>query len=562
MLSRFQSEQQRPFVSIRAQCASCISPGRTRLVLVRCGMAVAIVATVAAILLHLISFTNAGGLWRDEVSSANMATLPSLQTMWETLPHDSFPILFPAVTRVWSVTVGETDIRLRSLGLVIGLLFLASLWIAGWIIWRGPPLLSLTLFALNVMAIRYGDSVRAYGLAAACIVLTIAATWRFVETPTPSGGITAAVMATLSVQALYQNAVFVLAICVAGCLKHLLQRHLVPALKVLAIGVVPALSLTPYIRPILRAQDWWILSKYGFTLQLIGNNISSLTGHPLGVFTYVWALLVVAAVGLGIQRAISRTSTIDEENRQDPTLFATVALVLGLTGFGLFLVIAKLPTQPWYFFPAIGFAVVCCDAILSGTHWSVRIGVLIAAVTVVVLAFPAGLSELKFRQTDGDLLAWRLSELAGREDLIIVNPWYCDLTFSRYYRGTAPWTTLPGFEDYRYPRYDLFKLKMQLEHPAQPVLDRVAATLRSGHMVWVVGWLPAVRFGITRPQDLPPAPHGPSGWLDEPYSETWGAQLSYLIATHTQRIALVPDPINSRVNPLEDMQLIVATGWR
>jgi hypothetical protein len=525
-------------------------------------MAVAIVATTAAIHLHIVSFTSAGGLWRDEVSSANVATLPSLQAMWETLPHDSFPVLFPAVTRVWSATVGGTDIGLRSMGLVIGLLLLAGLWIAGWTIWRGPPLLSLTLFALNVMVIRYGDSVRAYGLAAVCIVLTMAATWRFVEAPTPTGGIIAAALATLSVQTLYQNAVFVLAICVAGCLKHLRSRHLLPALKVLAVGTLPALSLIPYVRPILRAQDWWVVSKYGLTPQLIENNIFSATGHPLELFTYVWMLLIVACIGLGIQRAIFRTSTLEEGNRQDPALFATVALVLGLAGFGLFLVIAKLPTQPWYFFPAIGFAVVGCDAILSGTHWLVRIVVLMAAVAVIALAYPSGLSELKFRQSNGDVLAGRLSQLAQREDLIIVNPWYCGLTFSRYYRGSTPWTTLPGFEDYRYHRYDLLKSKMQLEHPAQPVLDRVTATLRSGHAVWVVGWLPGVQPGMTSPQDLPPAPHGPWGWLDEPYTQTWGAQLTYLLAAHAQSVTLVPDPTDTRVNPFEDMQTIVASGLR
>jgi len=73
----FKSEEQRPFVSICAQYASCISPGRTRLVLLRYGMAVAIVATAAAIHLHLISFTSAGGLWRDEV----------LVRIWPRFPH-------------------------------------------------------------------------------------------------------------------------------------------------------------------------------------------------------------------------------------------------------------------------------------------------------------------------------------------------------------------------------------------------------------------------------------------------------------------------------------------
>jgi len=561
MASRLQARKRR-LSSSRSQYSSRTSPARWRWILSRGEMALAILATAAAIHLHFASFNNAGGLWRDEVSSANIAILPSLPVMWGTLTHDSFPVLFPAVTRVWSATIGKTDLALRSLGLVIGLSSIATLWLAGWTIWRGPPVVCLTLFALNVVAVRYGDSLRAYGLAVVCILLTLSATWRFVEAPSLSIGIFAAAMATLSVQALYQNAVFVLAICTAGCLKHLLERRLLAGLKVLAIGAIAAFSLIPYVRPIMLAQDWWMVSKYGLTLQLVGNNVLSMTGHPTEIFAYVWIVLLFAAVGLGIWRATSRNvPDTDQMGRQDPALFATVALVIGLPGFLLFLALAKLPTQPWYYFPALGFAAVCCDAILSRAHSLVRTVALLVALIVVALAYPAGLSELRFRMTDGDLLAPRLAQLSRPEDLIIVNPWYFGLTFSRYYQGAAPWTTLPGFEDYRYHRYDLLKLKMQEEHPAQVVLDRVAATLQSGHRVWVLGSLPPVDSGASPPEDLPPAPHGPSGWLDEPYSETWGAQLSYLIANHAQRVELVPSPTEAQINPLEDMQSIVATGW-
>jgi hypothetical protein len=535
--------------------------GRVRPI-VFCGLAVAILATAAAIHLHMRSFTKAGGLWRDEVTSANVATLPTLGAMWETLPHDSFPILFPLIVRGWSATVGELDVRLRWLGLSVGLFLLASFSIAGAVIWRGPPLLSLTLFALNVMAIRYGDSLRAYGLGVACIVLTLAATWRFVEAPTLFNGTIATVLATLSVQALYQNAFFVLAICVAGCAVHLYRRRLPAALMVLAIGVVPALSLAPYIRPLLHAQDWWVLQQYGLTLTTVEGNISSLTAHPKVGFEYVWAFLVVAAIGLGIESFFSRSGAANSRDRHARSLFATVALVLGVVGFGVFLFLAKLPTQLWYYLPLAGFAIVCCDAILGGSYRWVQDGVLVAAAIVVVLAYPAGLSELDFRQTNGDLLAEQLSQRAGPEDLIVVNPWYCGVTFARYYRGAAPWTTLAGFDDYRYHRYDLLKLKMELDHPAQPVLDRVTATLHSGHTVWIVGWLPALHGMNAPPADLLPAPLDRWGWKDEPYTETWGAQFYYLIKAHADKVGMLPQPANLPINRFENLQLVFAKGWR
>lgn len=550
-------------------------------ILARCGLAVATLATLAALHLHWVSFRHAGGLWRDEIAVTNIATLPSLGAMWAALPHDHCPVLFPAVLRGWSAMFGGTDIALRTLGLIIGLVLLASIWLAGRILWRGPPLLSLTLFALNVIVIRYGDTVRAYGFAAACIVLTMALVWCFTENPSFSRGISAAAMATLSVQTLYQNSFLVLALCAAACVVLLSERRWRPAAGALAIGIFPALSLLPYVGPLERAQQWWVVSKIGVQFPVLWENIASITGHPLPVFRFVWPLLLAVAVIFGLWHALARPEggSQDSERR---ALFAIVALIAGLAGFGFFLVAAQLPTQLWYFLVPMAFAIVCCDTALSASPRWAHLTVLGVAVITGLLAYPAGIRQLQFRQTNGDLVAAEVSRQAAPTDLIIVNPWYCGLTFNRYYRGTTPWTTLSGLNDYRYHRYDLLKAKMEMAHPTRPVLDRVAATLKAGHRVWIVGRIPIIQMGSEPPPDLPPATFHSHGWLkmaykeaaeqrpqeapnesfDEPYSWTWGAQLYYLIGIHALTHAAIRVNPKEPVNGFEDMHFYVAGGWR
>jgi len=80
------------------------------------------------LVLNDIAFlTHAGGLWRDEVNTINLASRRSLGE----IANDSFPIFMPLMVRVWSAMgLGESDMELRLLGVIIGLGILAALWVA------------------------------------------------------------------------------------------------------------------------------------------------------------------------------------------------------------------------------------------------------------------------------------------------------------------------------------------------------------------------------------------------------------------------------------------------
>jgi hypothetical protein len=520
---------------------------------------VTVLTAVAAVWLHFFYLIHAGGLWRDEISVKSIATLPSYGQVWEALPHDHCPILFPSLVRIWSASgLGTTDVGLRVLGLVCGLSLMAAFWIASRTMGRGLPLLSLALAGLNFTVIRYGDSIRAYGLGTAFILLTLSLVWRFIETPTLRHGLFAGIVALLGVQTLYQNAFFLLTICIAGTVVCFRRRQLYRALGVLGIGLPAALSLLPYLHPLHQAQSWWIVSKSGVDFLIFLFRIAEATGMLMGV----WLVLVPIAALFGIGCALLRTSSAETRSNRDLLLFTSLSLAIGLAGFGLFVKLSGLLTQRWYYIPAMGFAVACCDIILPRIHRATRLGVLVIAVVVVSLAFPAALSSLQLSQTNGDQVAAQVSESARPGDLVIVHPWYYGITFEHYYGGVAPWTTLPPLEDYRFHRYDLLKSKLQMTNVIEPLLKQVEATLRSGHDIWIVGKLHPLPPDGQPPVDLPVAPNGPDGWGDRPYSDAWSARLRYFLDCHITNAVMLVDPATNRVSPLENMPLTIATGWR
>jgi hypothetical protein len=157
------------------------------------------------------------------------------------------------------------------------------------------------------------------------------------------------------------------------------------------------------------------------------------------------------------------------------------------------------------------------------------------------------------------LIAARLSTVVAPNDYVIVYPWYCGVTFNRYYKAAAAWTTLPPLEDYALQRYDLLKAKMQTRDPIAPVIHRITSTLQSGNRVWLVGNMPFTQEPL--PQILP-APNNPWGWFDEFYSSYWGVEVTQFLSAHGRSGAPVMDPSESGVNPFENLQLVEVAGWK
>ncbi len=519
----------------------------------------ALVLTAAAVLLHLFSWSVAGGLWRDELVTVNIATLPTWHDMAGALMNDSFPGVFHTVVRVWSALgFGQSDLGMRALGLVAGLFLLGSFWAASRMLGRNPPLLLLSLAALNPVVIRYGDTIRGYGLGTGFMVLTTGLLWRFIEKPTWRRGLLASAAAVASVQTLYQNAFFVLAIGLAGVAVSLRQRQFLKAVGILSIGLVAALSLIPYVKPILATHDGWQMLQYGTSFWNCLGRLTLMAGDFLGV----WLVVAFLAVMLGLGRLFLKKLPDAERAQPDLALFGGLAIVLGVVCFAGFIKSSGLPTQVWYYIPVLCFTMAGCDCVFPRVHAFTRTGVLAIALFGLVLS-PSAYSALRWRQSNGDIVAAQVAKEATAGDFIIVNTWYFGVTFAHYYHGAAEWTTLPSIDDFRFQRYDLMMKKLQTPHAIAPVLARVQAALSSGHKVWIVGKISAPPPGAPMPGDPPLAPHGPFGWLDAPYYEAWEKQLGWYLQNHAGKVTFfVADNAGAiPVNPFENLGLIAFRGW-
>ena len=334
------------------------------------------------------------------------------------------------------------------------------------------------------------------------------------------------------------------------------ERRWRDTLPIFAVGAAVAVSLLAYIPLIVRQQDWYIIMKVGFRFSRGWKQLAVATGSPLTVFTWVWVALWIGALAAAIYVLFWRRDRLPGRSL---ILFAGTNLVLGTAGYALFLKLAEYPTQPWNYVPLMAFSAVCLDAIFfAALRWARPAAMIFAALTIAAtLLFE--LPAVECRQTNVDLIAARLSNEVAPTDYVIVHPWYCGATFNRYYKGAAPWTTLPPLEDYTLQRYDLVKAQMQTKDPIAPVIDRITSTLQSGNRVWLVGNIPFTQEPLP---EIRPAPNNPWGWYDVPYSDYWGIQVTQFLSAHCPRGAMVMAPSTNCVNPFENLPVVVVAGWK
>jgi len=525
----------------------------------------AILMTIAAVWLHFYFLFHAGGLWRDEVQVVNLAGRHSLSDM----ARDSFPALMPLLICGWSALgPGQSDLGLRLLGMLIGIGMPAALWAAAWTA-RRPPLLSLALVGLNSLVIFYSDSLRGYGLGCVFIMLAAGAAWAFLKQPTWTRAGILAAAAILSVQALYQNAVLLAAVCLGAWVVCWRRKNSRAAAKIFLAGLAAAASLLPYWTYVSMLPKTSVSLRMGFYPGIAFGNFDSIVSFPLAEYLYVWEFLALAVAGFGIaatwRAGFSKPAApAGGALPDDLPLFAAATLLAALAGFIGFLWYAALPTQPWYFLPLAALLAVCFDfgvpVVSLPRHLRAALFGLIAATALI--AMPFAQRDLNRHFTNVDRLARQLTVEAAAQDFVIVTPWFCGLTFERYFKAPTPWQTLPPLADHSRHRYDLFQEQMKTPHALQPVFEKVAVTLQSGHRVWVVGHMQMPEPGTPLPDDLPPPPLEYSGWSDLPYSGRWATQAAAFLENHSLQFERVDHETNSNVSYYENLQLFEASGWK
>jgi hypothetical protein len=507
----------------------------------------AVALTLAAIALHIYFLNRVGGLWRDENNSVNLA-----QQSWANVTHDAFPILFPALLRTWcALGLGHSDFRLRIFGGLIGAGLIAACWIAArWL--RGqPPLWTLVLAALNGWVIYYGDGLRAYGLGAAMILLTFAAGVRFFREARLQTWWPLALLATLSVQSLYQNCALVAAVCAGGCAVAAMRKNFRLAAGFMLAGAVAAISLLPYYRTVAGMDEGAAPLRMDFDFVIARNALDTLIAFPLPQYADVW-LILVAAVGW------FAVSNLFSERRNETALFAAVTLTSGTILFVLFLWRASFPVQPWYFLPLLTLATAALESSLphpSGKWRAVAWGG-IAATAAIAILFNVRLLDAHY--TNVNLQAAKIKKSLAPKDFTVVTLWEGGITFARYFSGAGEWTTLPPMADHATHRYDLLKQQMKNPDALKPVLASAEKTLRAGGTVWIVGGL-AENHDAQPPASPPPPPLPRTGWHETPYRIIWNSQFGWFICHHATNIVCVDAAHGLEVD--ENYPLWKASGW-
>jgi hypothetical protein len=243
-------------------------------------------------------------------------------------------------------------------------------------------------------------------------------------------------------------------------------------------------------------------------------------------------------------------------------LFGLLTILIAIPAcFGFLRVVINKPPQPRYYVAFLCLLAAAIDLIIahlarfSWIRWA-RVGFVVVAVIVLPIA---AWSKIIERQTNIDIVAEKLNQDAGLNDLIVINPWYLALSFDRYYHGPARWMTVPEMSERRIHRYDLLKAKMQESEPLADIKSTVQQTLESGNRVWIVGGAAPPVKGL--PLELHPAPDPTYGWDESSYRNVWSMQLGAFLQTHVVNGGLVLGPAKG-VNTDENVPLLNARGWR
>ncbi|MEY4129936.1 MAG: hypothetical protein RLZZ31_60 [Actinomycetota bacterium] len=116
-------------------------------------------------------------LWLDEALSVNIATLP-LSEIPEALKRDGHPPLYYVLLHFWTDIFGTSNLAVRSLSIVFGLLALAVGVVLGWRkAGRVGALLCVSVLSLSAFAVRYSSETRMYAL----VMLLVSLGWLILD---------------------------------------------------------------------------------------------------------------------------------------------------------------------------------------------------------------------------------------------------------------------------------------------------------------------------------------------------------------------------------------------
>ncbi len=539
--------------------------------------ATALAGTAFSAILLVLTAMYAGPLWRDETNTLNLAQMPSLKELWNNLPFESFPPLWPLLLRGYGfLGLADSDAGIRVLGLYAGLFFLALLWLCSrWMGGRAPILSIALLGSLPAFVFIVGAN-RAYGLASCLLVLSFGMIWRMVQYPSRSRVLWTGLVCILFAHCVYYDVVF-LGAMLCGATLVVIRRRQWKTLGALAgIGAVSGASLAMYLPIIHRGSAYLSMNQIPFfNFPILWYKLSSAltarsSAHPPrfdGPEIWLWVVLLLGGsiVALRMQRTRGcqaqnqeAVAAIAARTRTDLALFCFVSMLVGMAGYLVFLLKLQYLTQAWYYVEMLCLCAISLDGMLSANWPALRPwGLLRIGLLVVMMTWSAGSAweEAHTRRSNVDLIAAVLGQKASEGDLIVVQDAWDGITFDRYYHGRARWVAVPPIDSHKVHRADLILEKMNQPDPMASVMREITNTLRSGNSVWIAG-----DMAVVPPKQLPPPAPQTQEWL--PYLNYWSAQVMVLLQDHALQKRVLDIPVNGPVNFLENLPVVRFSGYK
>ena len=521
--------------------------------------------TLEVLVLHFNVMRHAGPLWRDEISSLRVATMPTWGGLWSSLVYDPVPALFFGILRLWNwLFAGATDESLRYLGLLVGTGIVAAIWCTAWIIKKAPPTWAMLLFGLSPVALVWGDSMRAYGIGCLFSILAIAFLWKLVcERPRRIDMLLAAAAALLSVQSLFSNSLLVFA-AIAGAVVVTVHRGWRRTTVILlGIGALAALSLLPYIPIIRETQSWSDICKSPISFGWIFAMLFRATASGGNLAAALWVIGgTLACLTLALTVVRPRLFNLGETDT-NLVLYAGTTLIIAIALNICFFRWVGWATSLWYYLPLMATAVFCLEAVSTLLR---RSALAVTAHSLFVALAAAAVSPLAYqathvRLTNVDLTAKIIAEHAQVEDLVVVDYYLYAISFQRYYHGQAPWVSVPDVSDLSLHRWDLLSQTMDRPHPVEPILKRIEETLQAGHDVYVAGLAP-INHETVAPPDLPTVSQNNFGRILWPYVRRWSSQVAYTAQTHASRGVIIPILAKEPISTAENIRAFAVSGWK
>jgi hypothetical protein len=546
--------------------------------------AVALIGTAFSAMLLVLTAMNAGPLWRDETNTINMAQMPSLKDLWNNLPFESFPPLWPLILRGCGfLGITDSDIGIRIVGLGVGVLFLGSLWLCSrWMGGRTPTLSIALLGSLPAFVFIVGAN-RAYGLGSCLLLLSFGMIWRMVESPSRPRVLWTGLVCLLFAQCVYYDAMFLCAILAGAALVAIRRRQWKTLWALAGIGAVSCASIVIYLPTVHRGSVYLPIIRqpffdpsalwYGLCDAVAGRS-STGPGGANGAQAWLWVELLLggSVVAIAMQRARGRQTqnpgpdaAITARVRADRALFCAVSMIFGTVGYFIFLLQLHFFMQTWYYVEILSLCAISLDGILSANWPALRPwGLFRTGFLVVMMTWSAGAAweEAHTRRSNVDLIAAVLGQKAAEGDLIVVQEAWEGITFDRYYHGQARWVTVPPIDSHKVHRNDLVMEKMNERDPMAPVLREITSALRSGHSVWVVGNVPVTRPEQLPPMPPPPPPELPTRWWLGSYLYCWNMQVTMQLLGQARQVEVQKIPVAAPVNHLEMLSVERFSGYQ